>query len=475
MKERFKTFLLLSLVCISVIFTKKLWIQLPNEIFGMFKKEEVVSASYLLSDMITPNKYLLNFNEKNHTLLYDDNKYSLWTSTRGILVDVLSSKNIKTADLSNEEFLTYHGKKSIIFYFPEKINTYILAKALDVKDPNSIADIMPSITSIYLYLGKDDTFFVFSTKDKHLAVYDLTIDTKYLRDQLISIEASKDYTYYYSMRETLGTKNDIYIPYEMSNALPTVYVENEISSIDEHRTREIAKKFFNKDIDYIKEIIENNGSAIYVYNQRVLKINKNGLLEYFYPLEEPVGERNLYVSLNSAADFISKNIGIPRGMYLAKIEEIKSEASLGYRLTFKYRIRGIPVVLGSSEIEDFIQIDVFNKYIRNYKQFIRKDMKIKVDSVSKNNVMLSPFDVIDMNYGLLEKRYIQYKEKDKKEITEESITEEVLSSIEDITLAYFDPCLKDKEDKLIGVWLIKTGGRIYAFDVSNGKLVFEKN
>jgi regulatory protein YycH of two-component signal transduction system YycFG len=474
MKERFKTFLLLSLVCISVIFTKKLWIQLPNEIFGMFKKEEVVSASYLLSDMITPNKYLLNFNENNHTLLYDDNKYNLWTSTRGILADVLDSKNIKTADLSNEEFLSYHRKRSIIFYFPEKINTYILAKALDVKDPNSIADIMPSITSIYLYLGKDDTFFVFSTKDEHLAVYDLTIDTKYLRDQLISIEEAKDYTRYYSI-ESFGIKNDIYIPDEMSNTLPTVYVENEISSMDEHRTREIAKKFFNKDIDYIKEIIENNGSAIYVYNQRVLKINKNGLLEYFHPLEESVGERNLYVSLNSAADFISKNIGIPRGMYLAKIEEIESEAGLGYRLTFRYRIRGIPVVLGSNEIEDFIQIDVFNKYIRNYKQFIRKDMKIKADSVSKNNVILSPFDVIDMNYGLLEKRYIQYKEKEGQEVIRESIADEILSSIEDITLAYFDPCLKDKEDKLIGVWLIKTGGRIYAFDVSNGRLVFEKN
>ena len=51
---------------------------------------------------------------------------------------------------------------------------------------------------------------------------------------------------------------------------------------------------------------------------------------------------------------------------------------------------------------------------------------------------------------------------------------EVLSFIEDINLSYFDPCLKDIEDEVVPVWVIKTVNGLYAFNVYNGSLVYEK-
>ena len=39
MRERIKTFLLISLVGISLLFTKRLWIELPNEMLGVFREE----------------------------------------------------------------------------------------------------------------------------------------------------------------------------------------------------------------------------------------------------------------------------------------------------------------------------------------------------------------------------------------------------------------------------------------------------
>ena len=193
----------------------------------------------------------------------------------------------------------------------------------------------------------------------------------------------------------------------MSKELPLVYVENELNIDDIEEIRNIAKNFFEKNIDYIREIVENNGSVLYVYNQKVLKINQSGLLEYFNPLEESVKERNLYISLNTASEFLSSHIGVPKDLYLSKIEEIESELNFGYRLTFKYRIRGFPVVLGKDIAEDFIQIDVFNEHIRNYKRFIRRDMNIDVSNMTEASEMLSAFDVINMNYDLLEKGYIK--------------------------------------------------------------------
>ena len=177
-KEKFKSFLLLSLVCISIFLTRRVWITIPFEILPFFQKEEVLSANYLLTDMIKPHKYLLNFDEKNHTIFYNDDNNNLWTSTCTSLVDILSSNDIKTNILSKEEFSTYNEKESIVFYFPEKFSTYILARSLDVVKPNSITERMPKIESIYFYLGREEPFFVFSEGDNHLKVYNFNIDIK---------------------------------------------------------------------------------------------------------------------------------------------------------------------------------------------------------------------------------------------------------------------------------------------------------
>ncbi|WP_025642177.1 hypothetical protein [Schnuerera ultunensis] len=472
-KERLKTFLLLSLVFISVFLTRRLWIQMPYEILPLFQKEEALSANYLFTDMIKPDKYLLNFDEKNHTIFNNDDNNNLWTSTRSSLADILSSNSVKTETLSTEEFSTYYKKKSIVFYFPEKFSTYILARSLDVTKPNSITEKIPNVDNIYLYLGPEEPYVVFSEKDRHLKVYDPNLDLENVKNKLKAIE-EKDYTYYYPIRETLNVDNNVYIPYRMSKSMPLVYVENELNTDNIKEIRNIAEIFFKRNIDYLREIVENNGSILYVYNQKVLKVHQNGLLEYFSPLEEPVKERNLYISLNTASEFLSNHIGVPKDLYLSKIEKIESEQNLGYRLTFKYRIRGFPVFLGKDIVEDFIQIDVFNKYVRNYKRFIRKDMNINTYDETEASQMLSAFDIINMNYGLLQMGYIQDNKLLVEDIDGEVLKEKVLSSIDDISLAYLDPCLNKDKEELVGVWLLKVGNRTYAFDVYDGNLVFSR-
>ncbi|MFA5576738.1 MAG: two-component system activity regulator YycH [Tissierellaceae bacterium] len=475
MKERLKTFLLISLVSISLLLTKRLWIELPHEVFGLFAKgDKVYSASYLLSDMIMPNKYLLNFNEKYLTLFYDDSKYRLWTNSRKIFANLLGSKDTKIVDLSDEEFLSYKRKPSMVFYFPEKVNTFILAKALDVRDPSSIVDTIPNVKDIYIYLGKGDPFFVFTDGDRHTGIYDKAIDISELKEQFMEIEKEKGYNYYYSARDTYGIDKDIYIPYEMKNSLATVYVENEIRNLDEEDKRKIAERYFGKSIDYIREIVEGNESTIYEYNHRVLKLNINGTVEYYHPLEDTVKKRNLYESLSTSAEFISQNAGITKGMYLARVEELESGENLGYNLTFRYRVRGLPVILGNEEVVDFIQIEVFNNHIRSYKHFIRKDMNRAIGGMTEEIKLLTSQDIIDINYDFIVEEYLGAKKL--KASKEESIKiNQILSFIEDITLSYFDPCLKDMEDELIPVWAIRTETGLYAFNAYDGKLEYRRD
>lgn len=473
-KERFKTLLLLSMVCISIFFTRHLWVKMPCELVPFFKEEEAVEANYLLGDMIKPHRYLLNFSDEAHTIYYNDNNNNLWTSTRPILKDILSSSGVKLSTISNEDFLTYNEKRSIVFYFPEEFNTYIISKSLNITKPNNIAKEISEIDSIYFYLGRGEPFFIFSQGDKHLKLYNIDVDLEGLREQVRKIEDRKDFTYYYPMRDTLDADNNLFISYEMTKSMPKIYVENEFNINDIDEIREMAERFFNKDIDYIGEIIEDSGSIIYLYNQQVLKVNPNGQIEYFNPLEESVVERNLYTSLNYAANFLSKNADIPQDMYLARIEKIKSDGNEGYRLSFRYRMREYPLILSSDSIKEFIQIDVFNEHIRSYKRFIRKDMNLIEENFDFNEKTLSSFDIINMNYNLLESEYIKKHNLKIDDINAVDLKQDILSSIDNINIAYIDLCTKDVEEELIGVWILDMEDELYAFDIYSGNLVLKK-
>ena len=406
MKERLKTFLLFSLVGISIFITQKLWLKLPTDyIKNIDINRPDISTSYAISDMISPNKYLLNFDQDNHTLVYDDSKYGLWASSRTSLRQIFESKTIKIENISNEDYILFEKDKSLIFYFPEEISSYILAKAWNINKPNDIVDTIPSISSIYIYLGNGEPFFVFSGNGQRVIVKDSIINTEMLKADINIIETDKEYPNYYSMRKNLDTDNDIYVLFNANNMLPRVFVTNEIAIMNETQKNNLAKSFFNKQIDH-RYIVENNGSTIYRYDQRVLKLNINGTLEYFHGLDEPVKERNFYQSLSAAADFISQKTGVQKGMYLSKSEKIEIDGNKGYRLSFKYRVRGIPVILGNLQIDEYIQMDVFKDHIRNYKQYLRKDMNPTPNTVIENKPMLSSYDIIDMNSETLKDRYL---------------------------------------------------------------------
>lgn len=473
MRERIKTILLFLLAALSLFLTQKLWIQLPNNMINVFETNKVFLSSYTLSDMIAPNKYFLNFGNKNHTLLYDDSKYSIWENSRAILTQVLDSQTIEIEEITKDQYLKLQEDRSIVFYFPEKINTYILAKTWNVKDPNNITDTIPDINDIYVFLGNGDPFFVFSDEEKYIIAYDKNIDNTGLKEEITEIESAKNYDYYFSMREIYGIDNDIYIPYEMGNNLATVYVSNQISSLEDEQKTAVAEKFFSKDIEYIRKIVEGNGSTIYMYNNIVLKLNANGTLEYFHALEERVAKRNLYISLSTVAEFITQITYSQKGMYLSSIEDIESDKDLGYRLTFKYRIKGIPVLLGNREVGDYIEIEVFNNQVKSYKVLARNEMNMGFNPTIENRSMLSSFDVLDRNYDFLEREYLTYNNKTEEELGE-NIVQTVLSAVSDISLSYYDPNLKDKDEKLIGVWAIRINDKIYAFNAYTGNFVYER-
>ncbi len=474
MREKLKTLLLLFLVGTSLLMTQQLWIQFPERITKIFEAQPTYSSSYLLSDMIAPNKYLINFERNKTTVIYDASKYGLWDSSKEAIAEVLSSKSVNIEEIEKGLGHNKLKKPSIVFYLPEKMSTNIIAMAWEIKEPNRIVDAVPYIESISIVIGEGDPFFVFSGEGKHLKAYDERIKLEKVREDLKSIEDNDDFDYYYSMSEIFElASNDIFIPYEIRNSLPAVFVKNDLANINNSDKETLAQRFLEKDKDYLRQIVESSGATIYINDNRVLKFNLNGTVEYFHSLTNKVEDRNLYLSLSTAADFISQKAYSAKGMYLAETDEIEAEGSLGYRFIFKYRVRGIPVLLGNREVNEYVQMEVFNTQVRSYKQLFRGEMNIDISQIQANDNLLSSFDVIDKNYDFFEREYLKATKLTKEELGD-NIIQKVLSSIEDITIAYYDPGLMEHRERLVTIWQIKANNKIYAFNAYSGKLVYER-
>ncbi len=474
MKEKLKTILLFLLVGSSLAMTQQLWMQFPERVTNFFEPEISYSSSYLLSDMIAPNKYLVGFGQSNYTMIYDANKYGIWDTSKESFAQLLSSDTIRIEEPEEGYRPGQTGETAVVFYFSESLSTYILAKAWNVNEPNNIVDTIPYVDRISIVQGSGDPFFVFSGEGRDVLVYDSGISVDSVISEIRDLEASDDFDYYYSLSEIFPTDvGDIYVPYEIRHSLPVVYVSNDVVTMTSEEKGTLAERFLEKEIDYIRQIVESNGSTIYINDNQVLKFNLNGTVEYFRSLEDTIQERNLYLSLSTAAEFISQKAYSAKGMYLAGIEKIEADGSLGYSLTYRYRIRGIPVLLGNREVHEYVEIEVFNNQVRSYQQLFRGELDLNIAHLQDSRKIMSSFDVIDQNYPYLESRYLQYSGESREDLGDQ-LVQKVLSSVEDITISYYDAGLKDQEERLVGVWLIRAHEKVYAFNAYSGMLVYER-
>lgn len=466
-RERAKAFLLVSLVLISIFLTQQLWVQFPFTLIPSFSedKEKSIGYNYILSDVISPEKYLINFGG-NYTILYSGERYNLWLKTRSYLKGIFQNEDLNYKEIEEGEIIKNDVKKSINLFFAEDIPIYMLVKVLNCKPSSSIYNSIKNVRSIYIYLGRNP-YVVLSNETNHIKIYNVKVDTSILINTLDDIER-ENVLKYYSIR-MWGIDKDVYIPINTSSldyVIPYVYVDNEMNTESYLSMESVAKSFFEEDLEYVRKIVETDGSVIFLYGQKGLKISKNGLIEYFDTLDENVTERNLFISLNTAVDFITNHLGWPEEAYLSSVEEIEYKENKGYRFKFTYRVNNLTIYADKSKFNSPIEIEVFNKNVKSYKRYIRAVSRVEYKKSSKERV-LPPEKVIEINLSMIKADVAKKNNLKIEEIDNFTI----LSLIDDIELGYFDYCDKKYKQKLIGVWVIDVDGITYIFDMHDGKFV----
>ncbi|AFS79824.1 hypothetical protein Curi_c28320 [Gottschalkia acidurici 9a] len=473
-REILKTLLLAFLVIMSIYFSKGLWDRTVHNSSESHREKINVNdpnkKKYELSDVIVPQKILVNFSENNRTVIYSKDEYDLWDEGKKSLDSVFNDKNLRTSRLSKEKYNELSSNKSINFQFSEALYTNMIGKILGIEIPKDIYKNIETINSIYFSLS-EESFIVISNDKDRLMIKSSTIDLKRLKSIIYELENS-EYTNFYKLEEVLGIKSDVYIPVNTKNIIPSIHISKRYNIDGETKIDDnMAELFFDKGIEYIKKIEENNGSSIYIDGDNILKIYPDGRLEYMGPIENN-NENNLYSSLKKAVDFITDHMGWPENVYLSSInnKNLDGEDSKGYVFTFRYKLNGFTVMSNREDIQDKIEVEVVNGSVISYKSRIWNNMDIYNNRYrDSSDPILSAFEIIDDNFLFLKEKYLQNINSNTKDINSEDINDKVKNSITDVYLAYYGD-LAGGQEILQPVWVIEILGDKYVFDAYSGEV-----
>ena len=213
----------------------------------------------------------------------------------------------------------------------------------------------------------------------------------------------------------------------------------------------LAVRYLQTDLDYIKEIKQSEKTS-YIYENKYISFNKNGIVEYSNEEEFNVTDRNLYTSIITALEFLSRNSGMTSNVYLDSTNPIEYKGSLGYKFFFNLRESGKNLVLNSKD-NSFIEMDVFSNHVKFYREYYFK----RADDPSYNELRVKVLDIktiIDRNLKI----FPQEK------------TEDILNLLNNLSIVYINESTTDSS-KLKLAYELLINGKKYYFDISLGKLI----
>lgn len=468
MKEKLKTLLIIILVINSIVLIYTF--STANEIEEKNSENLAINEEYNNAslDILVPNKAYLKTSDSKLFTIYDVTSENFFDSAMTVLYEILSMSdlNIKEVYEDNIELKI----PDIMFFYPYEINLNLILKSYDIEKVNPKIDTIKSISSFGIYLYDDEYSLLLSNKDKDYIIQAYDYDMSNMKVIFKNVVNKNNFNEVNVTNLDLSKmKKNLLIHDEITMKFPITYVSNEVVLINMEEKDKLAERFFGVDKYYIRQIREDNGSVIYFYNSNVLKINPNGLVSYYSPLKNNVTERNLFLSLNTAVSFITKNSLLPYEFTLDEIIPIEAGESKGYKFILSHKNNGLKTFVKNNESSHDIVIEVFNNEVRNFKQIFKIKDQLSYTSYEDNSSMLSYSEIIDKNFDYLKEQYIEYygiKEKD------EISKQKVINEITDAYPAYFDPNLKLKNERLIPVWVVEAFGKNYLFNVYNGVLMY---
>lgn len=502
--EKIKSVLLVSLFVVSLIFTQRLWFYFPFG--GVMSIANDMDSEYIdmdITDILSPQNFVISFGGGYYTVFFSEpyevwnitnpvpdgtnNSYDkkdvwIWETAKNVLEDYFKS-DYQVEKITLEEWKEIKKFKSLKLNFACGIPGDILIDSIRDEDSDT-SKITDEITTILIPATdgiKNNIYFGNNENNIYLELNGGFMDNRVrqLIDNIENVGEDKGYIDYVTLNRIATVKNDVLTPLfdETSKIIPSYNVKNEIDISDKSGVKSQAYQFFNSSFDFVKEINEIDGTVIYMYGygEKTLKISKNGVLDYREKIdnEKASSELDFIDSLKYAVKFVEEKGKWPinrENAYLSDYKAIEKNNKKGYRFSFNYRLKGLPVFIPDIAEDKGIVVEVIGRQITYYKKLVKsppqnlnKDESsiLSVFDKDEDQNMLDVTDVLRNNSTIIKNTYLIQNKLEDSEIEDFKIEE----LIEEIGLVYYS-----YQDKLIPVWEITIDDIVYYFDLYTGDL-----
>lgn len=458
MKVKIKNILLFVMILICLYLSSNVWLRLPEFLSpDAYEDDDLEETEADIWKILRPVKAVIKYGD-NYTVLYSD-KAGLWQEAVKVLNDAFNGPSGALAETA--AFPAEYLK----FDFNTNIPVEIFTTHMETEN-DSINETVKNVKNVIIDLKNNNTIYIYNGEN-NIRISNEQINTKRLTDLVASIDFQTKTKY--SIGEKIGDETiQVPVPLE-ETALNPVFVQSELDVFDTDRINEIAKNYFKKDYDYVRKSVEVSGNLVYVYRtEKILKINEDGLLDFYDASIEPEGRSDVYKSFVAAVNFTEKFLGFPENGYLSRVENIILEGNEGYRFTFSYSLLERPILFSKVRENSALQIDVAGNHVISYKRFIRNIDDAQMNKMAEIEV-LPAMKVISDNLDTRSGEGNNGEEP----VRLKPIKPEMIKEINNIYLGYFDLSRVSKEQVLRVVWVIETNDKTFIFNAISGALIEE--
>ena len=456
MREKIKTILLFLLSGLLIFFVAEIWMQAPSVSSKTPVSQENFERNTLKMELLGPKEVVLKFSDSEQTLLYEIQPYwSLVQTGLKTAYSNLSSDSI--SKLTPEDYQrVLEDEKMIRLKFPGVLDHGDWAQLLGFNLEILPEKLPGKFLGIDLSLDKD--YFVLTTDQGHLKVKKSLDTWKTLGDRVSMVYDSRRYRNYTTFREKYGMESDVYVARINSQPPQDIPLQNNLEAMTPQVQNNLARRYLRQTIDYIREISEEN-AVTYVYDQKVLRLNKNGWLTYKdgQKIKEEK-EASLVDSLETALDFITSHTGMTGSLYISEIEKIETRSNPGYVFYFNMLVNHKRVYrLGQEPY--FIRVEVHQGRVSQMDFLYQKPVETDiVRNIEIATQVLSPEEIIDQNREAIDP-------------SSKSI-DETLGRISWMDASYVE--VKSQGQRVLKpVWTVRLKDRIFSMDMTTGQLILE--
>jgi regulatory protein YycH of two-component signal transduction system YycFG len=457
---KIKNIILIAMVLVCIYLSSNVWLKLPsfleyNTEAGENEQDEIVAVD--IWNVVRPIKNVIKYND-NYTITYSDEK-DVWGKVVHVINDAFDDfDNSSINELS--AFPSQYLKLDFSTNIPVEIFTGHMK--IDNKDIN---DIVKNIKNVIIDLENRNVIYIYNGENT-IKIESSSINTEEISNIVKQFDFSIETQY--AFEQKIGEETiQVPIPMETTASSP-VLVQSELDVFDTETINQIAKDYFKNNYDYVRKSVEVSGNTVFMYRtEKILKINAEGLLDFYDTTAELENSSDVYKSLVTAVNFTEEFLGFPEDGYLSDVETIEYEGNYGYRYIFSYKILDRPILFSKVRENAALQIDVVGDSVISYKRFIRN--KDDSQAGKMNDIQILPaLEVILKN--LDDDSNIQ----EPGEIPElKPLKKEIIKDISNIYLGYFDLSRVSREQNLRVVWVIEAGDKSYIFNAISGALIEE--